>query len=259
MIQKIKFLISKIIVAVRYINFRIIIHYILKGKEISNFTYPIKNKNEIIHLIHNITGCNYDKINELMNEINFNNPEIKNFFSKKYFDDYKNPNILGRRIIWYLLIRIIKPSIVIESGVFQGIGAALLCYAIYKNKKDSNKIQMKYIGLDIKLKVDYLNINAHDNIEAIFHQIDSLEFLKNFNDKGKIIYISDAKHETEFEKKEFELIQKNFLPGSLIISDNGSEALSEFSIQKEKKLICFTEDVEDHWYPGAKCCVSYRY
>ena len=79
--------------------FRIIIHYILKGKEISNFTYPIKNKNEIIHLIHNITGCNYDKINELMNEINFNNPEIKNFFSKKYFDDYKNPNILGRRII----------------------------------------------------------------------------------------------------------------------------------------------------------------
>ena len=79
MIQKIKFLISKIIVAVRYI-IRIIIHYILKGKEISNFTYPIKNKNEIIHLIHNITGCNYDKINELMNEINFNNPEIKNFF-----------------------------------------------------------------------------------------------------------------------------------------------------------------------------------
>ena len=50
---------------------------------------------------------------------------------------------------------------------------------------------MKYIGLDIKLKVDYLNINAHDNIEAIFHQIDSLEFLKNFDDKGKLfIYLT---------------------------------------------------------------------
>lgn len=132
MIHKIRFLISKIIVAARYSKFLKIIHYILKSKEISNFTYPIKNNNEIIHLIHNITDCNYDRINELINEINFNNSEIKKFFSKKYFEDYKDPNILGRRAIWYLLVRIIKPSIIIESGVFKGIGAALLGYAIYK-------------------------------------------------------------------------------------------------------------------------------
>jgi len=135
----------------------------------------------------------------------------------------------------------------------------LLGYAIYKNKKDDNKVQTKYIGLDIKLSIDYFNKDAHNETRAIFNQIDSLEFLKNFNDKGKIIYISDAKHETEFEKKEFELIQKNLMPGSLIISDNGSKALSEFSIQNEKSLICFTEDVEHYWYPGAKCCVSYGY
>lgn len=128
-----------------------------------------------------------------------------------------------------------------------------------KNKKD-NKVQSKYIGLDIKLdSMDYFSKDAYNEIEATFNQIDSLEFLKSFNDKGKIIYISDAKHEIEFEKKEFELIQKNFMSGSLIISDNGSKALSEFSIQNEKGLICFTEDVENHWYPGAKCCVSYGY
>ena len=49
------------------------------------------------------------------------------------------------------------------------------------------------------------------------------------------------------------------MPGSIIISDNGSKALSEFSIQNKKKLFSFSEDVKDHWYPGAKCCVSCGY
>jgi len=77
-------------------------------------------------------------------------------------------------------------------------------------------------------------IYENNETRPIFNQIDSSEFLKNFNDKEKIIYISDTKHETEFEKKEFELIQKNLMPGSLIISHNGSKALSEFSIQNKK-------------------------
>ena len=53
MIQKIKFLISKIIVAVRYINFRIIIHYISKGKEylILLIQLKIKMKLFILYII----------------------------------------------------------------------------------------------------------------------------------------------------------------------------------------------------------------
>ena len=80
MMHKIKFLISKIIVAARYSKFSKIIHYILKSKEITNFTYLIKYNSEIIYLIHNITDCNYDKISELINEINFNSSKIKQFF-----------------------------------------------------------------------------------------------------------------------------------------------------------------------------------
>ena len=75
--------------------------------------------------------------------------------------------------------------------------------------------------------------------------------------KKKILYISDAKHDPEFEKKEYNLISKNLIKNSIIISDNGSEALSEFSILNNKKILCFTEQVSEHWYSGAKCTISY--
>ena len=68
---------------------------------------------------------------------------------------------------------------------------------------------------------------------------DSLEFLKYSMNTEKIIYISDAKHDTEFEKREFELRnKKNLMPGSIIISIM-EKSLSEFSIQNKKKLFSF--------------------
>ena len=91
------------------------------------------------------------------------------------------------------------------------------------------------------------------------HEIDSLEFLKKFKKKDKIMYISNASHDPIFELNEYNLIKNNLDKGSIIISDNGSQMISKFSIQEEKKLICFTEEVENHWYPGAKCCVCYGF
>ena len=52
--------------------------------------------------------------------------------------------------------------------------------------------------------------------------------------KKKILYISDAKHDPEFEKKEYNLISKNLIKNSIIISDN-ELTLSEFSILNNKK------------------------
>ena len=257
--KNLKFIFSKIIIYFRYTKIKEFFKYIFFGNEITNFTYEINNHNEIIHTINNITKCDYKKIDALMKELDFSNTELKNFFSERFYNDFKSKNIFGRRYIWYLLVRIIKPKIVIESGIFQGLGSALLSFALYMNNKDDKELKSKFIGLDIKLNTPYLNKNAFKQVNIFLNEVDSLIFLKNFNEKNKIIYISDAKHEFEFEKKEFDLILKNLDKGSLIISDNGSKALSEFTIKHKKKMTCFSEEVKNHWYPGAKCCVSFDF
>lgn len=123
---------------------------------------------------------------------------MKQFFSNKFFENYDSENIFGKRIIWYLLLRIIKPKIIIESGVFHGLGSGLLAYGIYKNKEDDFHYSAELIGINIKLKPFLLNQSTIIENEISLHEIDSLEFLKKFKKKDKIMYISDASHDPIF-------------------------------------------------------------
>ena len=256
MINHIKLIITKIRIYLRYKKkFKHLLRWIFFDEELSNFTYKIKNKNEIIHIINVLTGAGYKEIISILDEVNINNSNMKKVFSDKYFKRYDS-DIFGRRLIWYAITRIIKPDIVIESGVFEGLGSALLTMGLFQNFKENPKIRPKFIGIDIKLKNYYLN-PQFDKIDIELNEIDSIDFLNKFNEKKKILYISDAKHDPEFEKKEYNLISKNLIKNSIIISDNGSEALSEFSILNNKKILCFTEQVSEHWYSGAKCTISY--
>ena len=153
-----------------------------------------------------LTGTGYKEIISILDEVNINNSNMKKVFSDKYFKRYDS-DIFGRRLIWYAITRIIKPDIVIESRVFEGLGSALLTMGLFQNFKENPKIRPKFIGIDIKLKNYYLN-PQFDKIDIELNEIDSIDFLNKFNEKKKILYISDAKHDPEFEKKEYNLISK---------------------------------------------------
>ena len=73
------------------------------------------------------------------------------------------------------------------------------------------------------------------------------------------MYISDAEHDYDFEMREYNLITKNFKKGSLIISDNNSGSLQDFSKQHNKKLLQFEEKSRNFWYKGATINISYFY
>ena len=71
-------------------------------EELSNFTYKIKNKNEIIHIINVLTGTGYKEIISILDEVNINNSNMKKVFSDKYFKRYDS-DIFGRRSFGMLL------------------------------------------------------------------------------------------------------------------------------------------------------------
>jgi hypothetical protein len=267
MFNYIKFIISKINIILRYKknNFLNILHYIFYEKEISNFTYEIKNEKEIIDIIKVITNENENKIKEILNEVSFDNLIFKNFFTKQfyeYYDKYKfGYKIFGRRLLWYGLIRILKPSDVIESGIDKGLGSALISYAQHINSEEQHN-KYNYIGIDLKIKsnIFFNELNNYYKNYNIYYQ-DSHEFIKKIQSQhfSKIIYISDAKHDYNFELNEFCMIKNLLKNNSVIISDTNSGALRDFSIKNEKYLITFHEKTINHWYSGANCTVSYFY
>lgn len=256
-----KFLISKINVFLRYKKKKIwfALKWVFSGNEISNFTYEIKNYKEILDIVKVITNINHNELEKILKEIDPKNKEFRDFFSKYYFEDFSNKIFFGRRIVWYLLVRTLKPEIVIESGVARGLGSGLLIYALYKNKLDFGT-ENQFIGIDLlKIKNSYFNFKNQKFLNYNFYYKDTLLFLKEFNEKKKIIYISDAEHNYDFEKREYELIINKMSNGSIIISDNNSGSLSDFSKKNNKNILYFKEDPINTWYSGATTSISYFY
>ena len=259
--NNLKFFISKINVYLKYKkkSIPLAFHWFFFGQDISNFTYEIENYNELIHTCHTITSVPFEELQKILEEINFNNEEFKKFFSEDFYKKYEKKNIFGRRLVWYILVRALKPELVIESGIDRGLGSCLLIYAQYKNSCET-KENFEYIGTDIVKKNQFcfnLKNNKFNKFKFIFD--DTLNFLSTFNDKKKIIYISDAEHNFDFELKEFNEIKKNLATNSLLISDNNSGSLSQFSITNKKKLTYFNEKSKNFWYKGAVTSVSYFY
>ena len=262
LLQDIIFILSKFNVYLRYKNknsFKYAYKWILFGKDISNFVYEIENTSEIIKTCNLITDIDKNILTDVLNEINPQDQDFKKFFSDEYFKKHGTKNIFGRRMAWYILARTVKPNLVIESGVDKGLGSGLLCYAQFKNNLELNK-NFKYIGIDIvKKNESYFNFHndTFNNFEFFFEN--SINFLEKFNLEDKILYISDAEHNYDFEIKEYNLITKYFKKGSLIISDNNSGSLKDFSKKHNKKLIQFEEKSKNFWYKGAITNISYFY
>jgi len=102
--------IRRFFIAAGYFNHKYpqIIKWLFTSDEDTNFTYNITEKNKLYlaYMISEITGTDTYKILEYFSEVSYQK--------------------IGRRLGWYAFARIIKPKLIIETGVDRGLGAASL-------------------------------------------------------------------------------------------------------------------------------------
>ena len=122
--------------------------WIFFGKEISNFTYEISNTDEILHLCNTITNNQFQKLDQVLKEVNFENLEFKEFFSESFFQNYEAKNIFGRRLLC-IFCKMFKTKFSNRVRIDKGLGSTLLIYAQYKNMQETSDSDFNYIGTDI--------------------------------------------------------------------------------------------------------------
>jgi hypothetical protein len=145
----------------------------LNSNEDTNYTYDLEEKNldELYKLLEHIFDVDFIKIKGYSEEL-LQNDDLKTYLIKKIessnFKNFADTEIkYSRRIGWYIIARIIKPKLIIETGVDKGMGSVILSEALIKNEKEGFK--GKYYGTDINPEAGYL-------FDGIFRK------------KGKIIY-----------------------------------------------------------------------
>lgn len=237
------------------------IKWLFISKETTNLTYDLRDDNLIYlgHFITAVTGKTYSEVDRLFKEI----LEDKAFYKhvqdlyQHGEDAFKSDNEvhLARRVGWYAIIRIIKPKLVIETGVDKGLGSCVIAAALLRNKAEG--FEGTYYGTDINPGAGFLFKAPYNQVGKILYG-DSIESLKKINEPIDV-FINDSDHSEKYEADEYETIKNKLSESSCIIADNAhcNTKLHEFALKTGRKFLYFQEVPKKHWYSGGSIAVAF--
>jgi len=229
-----------------------------KKTENFNFYYELTEHNfsDLAWTVSAVCGMPYEKIMGYMLELK-NDSKIREHISNVWQIDPSMTDAeigFGRRYGWYAFTRALKPKIVVETGVHQGVGAVVICAALERNLQEG--FEGKYFGTDIDLEAGSLLTNEYARFGEILYG-DSLKSLEKMT-QNIDIFINDSDHSKSYEALEYECVKNRLTQNSVILGDNShvSEKLSEFSSANNRKYLFFRENPIGHWYPGGGIGIS---
>ncbi len=188
-----------------------------------------------------------------LNEINDRIKESRKFYQNAIFKHEELDSIdwfAIQRIILYILVRIYKPSVCLETGVFYGGNTCFILNALRRNNHGqlisidlpANNItsnQRHHLVGDSENIADGLDIGflIHENLKIRWSLIrgDSHKEIPKI-DKQIDLYIHDSEHSFHFIREEMLLILPKISENAVIIADDLDWSNGFFSICVEKKL-----------------------
>jgi predicted O-methyltransferase YrrM len=226
------------------------------SREDVNYTYPLKGVNlfYLASVLAYVTGENMTTVEGYINEARTDNNLSQHVVNLTRTGPYRNHADarceFGRRLGWYALARILKPEIIVETGVDKGLGSVLLCSALIRNRRG------RYYGTDINPKAGFLMQGAYSNVGTILYG-DSIESLQKFGEKIDL-FINDSDHSPTYELNEYKAIAKKLSPDGIVLGDNAhsSAILAEWSAKMGRHFIFWREEPAKHWYRGGGIGIS---
>jgi predicted O-methyltransferase YrrM len=237
----------------------IIDKWVWRDTETSNFYYKLTsfNRDHLAQLISSITDESYEKIVHYFDELE-NDRDLRDHLESALKGTHYGRDIeidYGRRLGWYTFVRVLKPKIVVETGVDHGVGSCVLASALLRNAAEGHK--GNYYGTEIRPEAGQLFCGKYATTGKILYD-DSITSLEKL---GEIdLFVNDSDHSGEYEYREYLAIASKLSDSAVILGDNShvTDSLSRFSREQGRKFIFFSEKPEDHWYPGAGIGISYK-
>jgi predicted O-methyltransferase YrrM len=151
----------------------------------------------------------------------------------------------GRRLAWYALVRLRKPSLVVETGTERGLGSCLLAAALLRNGSG------ELVTVDPSPTAGWLISGDYAGITTMVRGSadDALRDLGRPLD----ILVHDVHATREQEEAEYQAAMPWLSDGALIVNDNahGFDVLPTLCEARGWRYLHFREVPVEHWYPGA--------
>ncbi len=226
--------------------------FIAWAPEPDNFTYKITNQDELARWVATVGRVDEAVARRYIAEAEADAVLRSRLHAatRRHWLWSKRDPPFGRRLGWYALARILKPELVIETGVHDGLGSLLLLRALELNLADGSDGRL--VSFEVNPAGGWL-VGQHPQWELRVQssQAGLPEVLGRASPVG--MYIYDGWHTYDDELAELETLAPHLSRAGLLISDDAqvSGALAEFARRAQLEYHEFQELPEGHFYPGA--------
>lgn len=227
------------------------VRYLLRGRELSNFTYEIENVSELAPFIAHALGRNDHEVSAALAEI-FADDELIASVSDRLATraDRERRAMIGRRAGWYCVVRLEKPRLIVETGTRDGLGSAVILRALKRNTEEGS--QGRLMTFDVRPDSGWaIPLELRSACQVLVGDV--RELLPTSTEGVEIdILIHDSHHTYEHETFEFQTAFDRRGSRLVLVSDNAhaTTALSDFASEHGGSYAYFEEKPLDHFYPG---------
>ena len=225
--------------------------FVLTDPEPDNFTYELANEDELAAWVAAVSGEQLDRAAAALAE-----PEADQVLRSRLHESagarwwWSKPEPpLGKRRAWYALARLVRPALIVETGVHDGLGSLLLLRALERNAAEG--VEGRLVSFDVNPAAGWL-VDADPRwdlrIESGRHGLP----VALASDDPVGIFIHDSLHTYDNERWELRTVAPHLAPGGVLVSDNVhvtralAETCDEFGLEYHE----VAERPADHFYPG---------
>jgi predicted O-methyltransferase YrrM len=138
---------------------------------------------------------------------------------------------LGRLKVWYVLVRLLKPALVMETGVHDGLSSALILHAMKKNDRGT-LVSIDLPSVDLPPGVEGAGWLVPTALRSRWRlQIgDSRKLLPRLVKQFEPIdiFIHDSDHSPDFQRFEYDTVRFHLKHPGLLLTD---DAYPEFFVE----------------------------
>lgn len=118
--------------------------FVLWDPEVESHSYELENEQDLVTFLANLLKVNDSLVSGYLSEAKSDPVLLRD---RGFRLSIKRRTPLGRRTAWYLITRITKPRLVVETGIHDGLGSETVLRALQRNAEEGSEGQL--ISFDI--------------------------------------------------------------------------------------------------------------
>jgi hypothetical protein len=235
----------------------VVTRFVLLDPETHSYTYRLGNVEELVGFAAGVLACDPARVRAHLAEVE-TDPELGAMLRRRTLLrlDAKWRMPLGNRLLWYLLVRGARPSLTVETGIFDGLGSLVLLRGLERNAREGHEGRL--LSIDIDPRAGWVvPARLHERWERVVGDIRT-ELAPAVGGREVGLLAHDSVHSEDFQRLEFELALRRAADPLYLVDQSGLElpTLRELCAQHGGEHHHFLERPKGHFYRPAGTSVA---